>query len=142
MARETSSSFSFQALAAHWRAIALMLVLVGQRISAGQKRGHHSAYMQAEQMELWSRSALACLTQQLVILQARLAPTDPKEAHALEHMHLVAVCLLGLAMLAAKWKAELKGLSGGAKLPALLMANPSDRLQVSQSYPPTFLDSS
>ena len=141
MARETSS-FSFQALAAHWRAIVLMLVLVGQRISAGQKRGHHAAYMQAEQMELWSRAALACLTQQLVILQERPAPEDPKEAHALEHMHLVAVCLIGLAMLAAKWKAELKGLSGGAEMPELLMATvlygaPSDFLDL-----PAILDSS
>ena len=119
-----------------------MLILVGRQVSAGNKTGHYQAYRQAEQMELWSRAALACLTQQLTCLQDGPSPEDPKEAHARDHLYLIATCLIALAMLAAKMKAEVKAFAGGATLPACLSAQLRDGIGEAQTYAPTFLDSS
>ena len=137
-----SSHFSFTRLAAHWQAVVLMLVLVGRKISAGKKLGHHEAYAQAEQMELWSRAALGALSQQLTVLEDRPAPDTPGEQCARAHLSTLMICLIGLAMLAAKWKDELKALSGGGALTISLCAHMCDEASAVKTYAPTFLDSS
>ena len=138
----TSSHFSFSRLAAHWQAVVVMLVLVGRRISAGKKLGHHEAYAQAEQMELWSRAALGALSQQLKGLEAAPAPDTTEEQRARAHLSTLMICLMGLAMLAAKWKDELKALSGGGALSVSLCAHMCDGAITVNFYAPAFLDSS
>ena len=142
MTQPRATSFNIQALAAQWRMLVLMLILVGRRVSASNKIGHHDGYRQAEQMELWSRAALACLTQQLTCLQDCPLPDDPKDAHALEHLYLLATCLIGLAMLAAKMKGELKAFAGGEILAANLFAQAALRMAAPRTYSPHYLDSS
>ena len=138
----TSSKFSFTRLAAHWQAVVVMLVLVGRRISAGKKLGSHEAYTQAEQMELWSRAALACLSQQLTVLEQAPAPDSPEEQRARAHLSTLMICLMGLAMLATKWKDELKALSGGGAVLVSLCRYQIVGMCAEKTYTPVYLDSS
>ena len=136
------SHFSFTRLAAHWQAVVVMLVLVGRQISAGKKLGHHKAYTQAAQMELWSRTALACLSQQLTVLEDHPAPDAPEEQRARAHLSTLMICLIGLAMLAAKWREELKALSGGGALLVSYGASVENGVSATTIYIPQYLDSS
>ena len=138
----TSPHFSFTRLAAHWQVVVVMLVLVGRKISAGKKLGSHEAYSQAEHMELWSRAALGALSQQLTVLEDRPAPDAPEEQRARAHLSTLMICLIGLAMLAAKWKDELKALSGGGALPTSFCFLKNDWASAANTYAPAFLDSS
>ena len=137
-----SSHFSFTRLAAHWQAVVVMLVLVGRQISAGKKLGHHEAYTQAVQMELWSRTALACLSQQLTVLEDHPTSDTPDEQRARAHLSTLMICLMGLAMLAAKWKDELRALSGGGALLVSYSASVKNGVCTETNYAPTYLDSS
>ena len=102
------------ALAAHWMAVACMLVLVGRRVSATKQHACPAAYSQAVTLELWSRTALGALTQQLVVLTDSAPPDTPEDEAALAHLRTIAMCLMALAMLAQKWMSELRALSGQA----------------------------
>ena len=138
----TSSQFSLMRLAAHWQAIVVMLVLVGRKISAGKKLGSHDAHTQAVQMELWSRAALGALSQQLTVLEEAPAPDTFEEQRARAHLSTLMICLMGLAMLAAKWKDELKALSGGDALPISLCPHKCSERGAANTYAPAYLDSS
>ena len=119
-----------------------MLVLVGRRISAGKKLGSYEAFTHAEQMELWSRAALACLSQQLMVLEEHSVPDTTDEQRARAHLSTLMICLIGLAMLAAKWKGELKALSGGGAVPVSLWAHMRDEASTANTYAAVILDSS
>ena len=119
-----------------------MLVLVGRKISADKKLGHHEAYAQAVQMELWSRTALGALSQQLMVLQDCSAPDTPEDQRARAHLSTLMICLMGLALLAAKWKDELKALSGGGALSSSHCVQTCDGASAANTYAPAYLDSS
>ena len=134
-------SLSYVRFAAQWRAIVLMLILVGRRISDGKKQGNHEAYAQAEMMELWSRAALGALTQQLQVLEDVPHPDAPEDQQARAYLTVATVILLGLAMLAAKMKSELKALSGGASMPVSFAMDMRNAQSPAMSCTPAFLDS-
>ena len=142
MTSARAPSFSLQALAAEWRAIVLMLILVGRQVSAGQKLARHDGYAKAAQMELWGHAALGGLGQQLAVLQDLPQPETPDDAHALEHLKVLYVLLLALTMLAAKMKREARAFAGGAALPGALEAATTDFAPAAILYDLDFLDSS
>lgn len=130
----------FQTLAAQWRALGLLLVLLARHVHAGKRLGRREAYAQAETLELWSRTAMCALTQQMTALSDH-PPQTEDEASAHAHLTAIAVCLLGLAMLAAKMKAELKGLA--AALPFDGLETFAEMLRPPmRACAPNYLDSS
>ena len=68
-------------------------------------------------------------------------PDAPEDQQARAYLTVATVILLGLAMLAAKMKSELKALSGAAARYACQLMQMVDTLGCAISYSPAFLDS-
>ena len=116
----------FPARVVRWRIFVFLALAAARGLLRLQRAGSGQVWARADQLELITRAGFATLNDEIAEITAAGEPETPEAAHALDHLRLLAICLLALALFLQSLKDRLPrkgaGRFAGRAAPVVLAA--------------------